>query len=560
MTNEYLAPFVDELFNLGVREAVFSPGSRSTALAMLFEEYKKYDTYVNIDERSAAFFALGIAKAKKRPVVLVCTSGSAAAHHFPAVLEAKMSRVPLIILTADRPAELQFVGAPQTVDQTRFFGNFVNHFENLEAPHIQKQSQTENFWTYPRKVAQRAVLSAISPLSGPVQINVPLRDPLVPELKSENYEKGRSKHAFKFYEGQAQVILPFDEALLSGKTLILAGANFDKDYSEALLKLAEQLKAPILADPLSNLRNHNHPLVIDSYDAFLANNDLKTQLKADAILLFGQMPVSKRLQQFVAFNNEAEFIQVDPALDYRNPSLTTTTMVQSDVLPFASSIKKVNSDSSYLEKWQNAQEKMRQLLEKVTYEESPFEGRYVQELQKHLEVLDAQLLVSNSMEIRDIDYWWKKADAKVRILGNRGVNGIDGTESTALGIATTGKPTVLLTGDLSMLHDLNGLIVGKTHELNLTIVLFNNDGGGIFHHLAQKGVPNFDYLFSTPHGLNFAGLAELTGLDYHLVSGYADFGQQFEASLHQSGIHLLEIKTDKDLSLALHKKYTTYEN
>ena len=272
------------------------------------------------------------------------------------------------------------------------------------------------------------------------------------------------------------------------------------------------------------------------------------------------MPVSKRLQQFVAFNNEAEFIQVDPALDYRNPSLTTTTMVQSDVVPFASSIKKVNSDSSYLEKWQNAQEKMRQLLETVTYEENAFEGRYVQELQKHLEALDAQLLVSNSMEIRDIDYWWKKADAKVRILGNRGVNGIDGTESTALGIATTGKPTVLLTGDLSMLHDLNGLIVGKTHELNLTIVLFNNDGGGIFHHLAQKGVPNFDYLFSTPHGLNFAGLAELTGLDYHLVSGYADFGQQFEASLHQSGIHLLEIKTDKDLSLALHQKYTTYEN
>lgn len=117
-----------------------------------------------------------------------------------------------------------------------------------------------------------------------------------------------------------------------------------------------------------------------------------------------------------------------------------------------------------------------------------------------------------------------------------------------------------MTGDLSILHDLNGLIVGKTHELNLTIVLFNNDGGGIFHHLAQKGVPNFDYLFSTPHGLNFAGLAELTGLDYHLVSGYADFGQQFEASLHQSGIHLLEIKTDKDLSLALHQKYTTYEN
>ena len=554
MTNEYLAPFVDELFNLGVREAVFSPGSRSTALAMLFEEYKKYDTYVNIDERSAAFFALGIAKANRRPVVLVCTSGSAAAHQFPAITEAKTSRIPLIILTADRPAELQFVGAPQTLDQTRFFGNFVNHFENLEAP----QPQAKNFWTYPRKVAQRAFLSALDQMAGPVQINIPLRDPLVPELKSENYEKGRSKLPFKFFKGQQSA--SFDEALLSSKTLILAGANSAENYSESLLKLAEQLKAPILADPLSNLRNHNSPFVMDSYDAFLANDDLKTDLKAESILLFGQMPVSKRLQQFIALNDDAEFIQVDPALAYRNPSLTTTITVQSNVATFANSIQKVNQDFSYLEKWQKAQEKMRHQLEKVAQEENPFEGRFVQELQKHLKALDAQLLVSNSMEIRDIDYWWKKEDSKVRILGNRGVNGIDGTESTALGIATTGKPTVLLTGDLSMLHDLNGLIIGKTHELNLTIVLFNNDGGGIFHHLAQKGVPNFDYLFSTPHGLNFEGLAELTGLDYHLVSNYADFGQQFETSIRQPGIHLLEIKTDKDLSLALHKKYTAYEN
>lgn len=554
MTNEYLAPFVDELFNLGVREAVFSPGSRSTALAMLFEEYKKYDTYVNIDERSAAFFALGIAKANRRPVVLVCTSGSAAAHHFPAITEAKTSRIPLIILTADRPAELQFVGAPQTLDQTRFFGNFVNHFENLEAP----QPQAKNFWTYPRKVAQRAFLSALDQMAGPVQINIPLRDPLVPELKSENYEKGRSKLPFKFFKGQQSA--SFDEALLSSKTLILAGANSSENYSESLLKLAEHLKAPILADPLSNLRNHNSPFVMDSYDAFLANDDLKTDLKAESILLFGQMPVSKRLQQFIALNDDAEFIQVDPALAYRNPSLTTTITVQSNVANFANSIQKVNQDFSYLEKWQKAQEKMRHQLEKVAQEENPFEGRFVQELQKHLKALDAQLLVSNSMEIRDIDYWWKKEDSKVRILGNRGVNGIDGTESTALGIATTGKPTVLLTGDLSMLHDLNGLIIGKTHELNLTIVLFNNDGGGIFHHLAQKGVPNFDYLFSTPHGLNFEGLAELTGLDYHLVSNYADFGQQFETSIRQPGIHLLEIKTDKDLSLALHKKYTAYEN
>jgi 2-succinyl-5-enolpyruvyl-6-hydroxy-3-cyclohexene-1-carboxylate synthase len=547
MRNEYLAAFVDELFSMGVREAVFSPGSRSTALAMLFEEYKKFDTYVNIDERSASFFALGIAKAKRRPVVLVCTSGSAGAHHFPAVTEAKMSRVPLIILTADRPQELQYVGAPQTVDQTRFFGDFVNHFENLEAP------QAENFWTYPRKVAQRAYLSAVSPVEGPVQINVPLRDPLVPDLDPENFEKGRSAHRFQVSKGKMSATL--DETVFSKRTLILAGPDNNVNYHHELLKLAQQLSAPILADPLSNLRNHHDSLIIDSYDAFLVDPEIKKTLKPDVIILFGQIPVSKRVQQFLTLHDDAEFIQVDPSLNYRNPSQTTTLMVQSDVKAFAESVNFVNDDSNYLQLWQVLQAKMREKLDTVSTETAAFEGRYVQHLQK-LMPENSQLLVSNSMEIRDVDYWWKAQNAKVRLLGNRGVNGIDGQESTALGISTTSKPTVLLTGDLSMLHDINGLIVGKTHELNLTIVLFNNDGGAIFHHLAQKGVPHFEYLFSTPHGLDFSALADLMGLDYHLVADYDDFDKVFAQSVQKSGIHLLEIKTDKDLSLALHEKYT----
>jgi len=185
MNNEYLAPLVDEFFNLGVREAVFSPGSRSTALAMLFEEYGKYDTYVNIDERSAAFFALGIAKAQQRPVVLICTSGSAAAHYLPAITEAKHSRVPLIILTADRPNDLQFVGAAQTVNQADYFGKFVNHYEELSHPNI------NNFWTYPRKVAQRAYMASTNVPAAAVQINVPIGEPLIPELNPEHYQKGR---------------------------------------------------------------------------------------------------------------------------------------------------------------------------------------------------------------------------------------------------------------------------------------------------------------------------------------------------------------------------------
>lgn len=550
MTNEYLAPFVDELFRLGVREAVFSPGSRSTALAMLFEEYKKYDTYVNIDERSAAFFALGIAKAQQRPVVLVCTSGSAAAHHFPAVTEAKMSRIPLIILTADRPSELQFVGAPQTVDQTRFFGTFVNHFETLETP------QETHYWTYPRKVAQRAVLAAIDHLAGPVQINIPLRDPLVPALLPENYTYGRSSHPFQIARGRMSASI--NPALIGERTLILAGPNIETSAHEALLQLSEKLNAPLLADPLSNMRNYDHPHVMDSYDAFLSNVQLKKELKPDLIFLFGQMNVSKRLQQFIALHEDVPFIQVDPALDYRNPSQTTSYMVQSDIKNFVTSLTLTNTQTDYLGRWQAVQHKMRQQLDLVAAENQPFEGHFVQKLQT-LMPENGQLLVSNSMEIRDVDYWWKKEDSEVTLYGNRGVNGIDGTESTALGLSTTGRPTVLLTGDLSMLHDLNGLIIGKTHKLNLTIVLFNNDGGGIFHHLAQKGVPHFDYLFSTPHGLDFAGLAPLTGLDYHEIKGDLDFEKCLIQSVNTPGMHVLEIKTNKALSLALHQKYTEYE-
>ncbi|MDR0297742.1 MAG: hypothetical protein LBI11_03725 [Streptococcaceae bacterium] len=195
--NHYLAAVVDEFYLLGVRDVVVSPGSRSAALALLFENYGKFRTFVSIDERSAAFFALGVAKGNARPVILICTSGSAGAHYYPAIAEAKFSHVPLIILTADRPMDLQFVSAPQTMDQTRLYGNFVNHYELLAPP----SDIDKNYWTYPRKVAQKAYLGSFNPSAGPVQINVPLSDKL-PDLETENFVKGRQAHTFKLYSGK----------------------------------------------------------------------------------------------------------------------------------------------------------------------------------------------------------------------------------------------------------------------------------------------------------------------------------------------------------------------
>ncbi|GBG96421.1 2-succinyl-5-enolpyruvyl-6-hydroxy-3-cyclohexene-1-carboxylic-acid synthase [Lactococcus termiticola] len=543
MNNNYLATLVDEFYQLGIRDVVVSPGSRSTSLAMLFEEYGKFSTYVDIDERSAGFFALGTAKASKKPVVLICTSGSAGAHYYPAVTEAWHSRVPLIILTADRPYDLQFVGAPQTMDQTRLFGDFVNHFENMIRP------DEKLFWTYPRKVAQRAVLKG---QSLPVQINVPLSEPLVPDLDPENFAKGR--RSFSLSAGTMSTDWDFEQ--LPNKVLILAGATTES-AQEDIIRFAEKLKAPVLADPLSKLRSFESPVLIDSYDAFLTDTALAEQLKPELIFQFGQIVVSKRVQQYIA-RLDCDYVQVDYESDYRNPSQTTTEIVQSHVKAFVSGCQLEREDSQYLSQWQAVQDKMRAKLDTVANEASPFEGRYVQLLQE-LMPAGSQLSSSNSMEIRDLDYFWKASQKQVDIYCNRGLSGIDGLTSTALGISANGKKTVMLTGDLSFFHDLTGLTVGKTEALNLTIILFNNDGGGIFHHLAQHDAKHFDRLFSTPHGLDFSGLAKLTGLDYHEIKDYEDFTEQFTEAITKKGIHLLEIKTDKEHSLNLHKKYTSYE-
>lgn len=545
--NEYIAAAVDELYELGVREVVISPGSRSTPLAMLFCEHS-FKVYVNIDERSAAFFALGIAKEFKRPVVLVCTSGSAVAHYFPAVIEAKHSRVPLIILTADRPSELQRVGAPQTIDQNKLYGDFLKYYEELAIP------EEKLLYTYPRMVMRKAYLYCQGIPKGPVQINIPLREPLVPELKEKYFQAGRDKKAFQFLSGKYEV--EFDYSCFYGKKVIIAaGGDASSNYGEEIISLGEKLKAPVLADPLSNIRSYKNKVIVDSYDAFLKDKAVRKMLQPDYILLFGQPPVSKRLQQFIKENESSECLQIDTALEYRNPSLTTTKYIQADAKKFAMQINYTSSDEEYLGAWQKLQRDMREKLERAREEEILFEGKIVQ-LTQDIMPENSRLVAANSMSIRDLDYFWKAENKAVKLLCNRGVNGIDGTISTALGVSTAGYPTVLLTGDLAFFHDMNGLLLGKTHGLNLVIILINNDGGGIFQYLPQKGSKHFDYLFKTPHGMDFQGVQALYGVGYHKVTDYENYKSSLEKALSSKGISIIEVDTEMDISYELHEKYT----
>ena len=576
--NEYIAALVDEFYQLGVRHAVFSPGSRSTTMAMLFTEYEGFETYMNIDERSASFMALGIAKAHKEPTVLVCTSGSAVAHYLPAILEAQYSGVPLIVLSADRPYTLLHTGAPQTVDQQKIFGTAVNYYEELSVP------QDEHYYTYPRQVARKAYMKAIDTKKGPVHINIPLFEPLVPELDRKHFEAGRSPYKV-FKPNYGDVFSYQNRSLLLAqykRVLILAGPQIDVDEVESIHSFAENLQAPILADPLSNVRrwhktdaiDDNHEfninrsndtdmtqkkqfsdVVISTYDAFLADKELWPVLKPDCVIQFGQMVVSKRVQQMMASWDNVEYIEINPTMDSMNPTGKTTIHMQASIDMFTHLYAVTNESNAYLNRWQSLEVAGKAQLSTAIEEPSCFEGRTIRELQQHIPD-NSQLLVANSMTIRDFDYFWFSGESDAVLYGNRGVNGIDGTVSTALGLATNGKSTYLVTGDLSLFHDLNGLAVAKTHNLNLTIILHNNDGGGIFEYLPQKGTKHFDYLFSTSQGLDYSGAAKFYGCGYTKITDPDELSSVLAKVSTESGVHIIEIPTNREYSRQLHKKYT----
>ena len=572
--NEYIAALVDEFYQLGVRHAVFSPGSRSTTMAMLFKEHEGFETYMNIDERSASFMALGIAKAHKEPTVLVCTSGSAVAHYLPAILEAQYSGIPLIVLSADRPHTLLHVGAPQTIDQHKIFGTAVNYFEELAVP------QESHYYTYPRQVARKSYMKAMDTKKGPVHINVPLFEPLVPELDNKHFEAGRSP--FNVVKPNYSSVFGFDNRnnltyinnvidvahnndstkeinnLLERyeRILILAGPQIDIDEANTIRFFGEALQAPILADPLSNVRGcDTSKVVISTYDALLAGQSLWHELKPDCVIQFGQIVVSKRVQQMIASWTDVEYIEVNPTMDSMNPTGKTTMHVQASIDVFTHVYGKNNNSDKYLKLWKRLEQEGKKQLSTAIDEPHCFEGRTIRELQKQIPE-DGQIFVANSMTIRDFDYFWFSGESKAVLYGNRGVNGIDGTISTALGLAANGRPTYLVTGDLSLFHDLNGLAIAKTHNLNLTIILHNNDGGGIFEYLPQKGTKHFDYLFSTSQGLDYSGAAKLYGCSYIKISSPDELSSVLAKIGRESGVHIIEIPTNREYSRELHKKYT----
>lgn len=556
----YMATFVQGLEQAGVRDVVISPGSRSTPLAMTCAEYESINHWVNLDERSAAFFALGIAKEQRRPVALICTSGTAAANYYPAVVEAYYSRIPLVVLTADRPHELRDVGAPQAIDQLNMYGGYVKWFHDLSLP-----EGTPRMLNYANTTAKRAVQEALLGNHGPVHLNIPLREPLIPDFTLDNLWDTTTNHNGSTINIGSRRIEEADLELLVKKLqgykqgIIVCGPQMDTNHGEAIAFLAKRTGAPVLADPLSQLRagKYDKEQIIEAYDAILKDEQIRETLQPEFIIRFGAMPVSKSYLKWLTSLDSPFHVIIEPEAGYREPAGVAVHPIFAGPSKFAiqlgERVEEPFVDEKWLSIWKSMNKTAKDLLLTATPEEGMNEGHAVVKLSEVLPD-NSVLYVGNSMPIRDVDTFFMTTPKQVDIMANRGANGIDGVISAALGTGANGKTVTLLIGDLSFFHDMNGLLIAKQKQLNLTIVLINNDGGGIFSYLPQADHPDhYEELFGTPLGIEFQPFIEAYGGNYYSADTWGAFTNALAESYSTHGLSVVEVRTNRDENVPFHK-------
>lgn len=555
--------FVDELSRAGVNQVVISPGSRSSPLAMLMAVHPDIKVWMNVDERSAAFFALGMAKARREPMAILCTSGTAAANYFPAVIEAYEARVPLIVLTADRPHELRDVGAPQTIDQIGLYGSHVKWFKEMALP-----TDSPAMVRDVRTAAGRAAGVALARPSGPVHLNFPFREPLIPSLVSRAVRTGGRRNKQPYVQVQqgsrrlddAQIHELANELQGVSHGLIVCGPQDDPRLPQAIVNLANRLQYPVLADPLSQIRNgpHDKRLVIDGYDAFLRDEGIARHYKPEVIIRFGAMPISKAYLHYIERHHACRQIIVESDEGWREPTLLAADMLYADPVQFCEALTAVCTDRQmsvprWAEDWIQLNRLTQAEIQTRVTQEGLFEGRVFTEL-AHCMPSDSLLFVGNSMPVRDLDTFFMKSDKRIRTMANRGASGIDGVVSTALGASTAHKPLVLVLGDLSFFHDLNGLLAAKMYALNVTIIVLNNDGGGIFSFLPQAEYPEqFELLFGTPTGLNFRHVVEMYGGSFSRITDWREFRDEVAKGITAPGLSVIEVPTDRQDNADKHR-------
>ncbi|MGO0154514.1 2-succinyl-5-enolpyruvyl-6-hydroxy-3-cyclohexene-1-carboxylic-acid synthase [Leuconostoc mesenteroides] len=520
------------LFKSGIRHFIVSPGSRSTPIALLLAEYAEQNNeiklFVDVDERSAGFFALGIAKTLLEPVALLGTSGTAIAEYMPAVAEAYASNIPLVVLSTDRPQELQFNGAPQTIPQSNLFGQLTK-----QAILIHLQDLHGDVTEYIDFMVQKVINLSITAPRGPIQINLPLRKPLMPVLARQD-EVHVQRVVFEKQSGQ--YFLP---PITAKKLLILAGPNVLNSYDDSLKKFAIKNNVPVIADVLSQSR---HTYTIHGIDVLLQAHQISADLKPDLVIRLGKTPVSARVLQWLKEENIVTWhVDEDAGVDHTRHIARAIKMSPNSFLENTHLLLSKNQ-VDFNQKWLS--------LPSVTKTRN--EMNIITALDDAVPD-DTHIFVANSMPIRDMDNFFTGKHTQ-RIYANRGANGIDGVISSASGMsAVTKQRSVLLTGDLTLFHDMNGLMMAKNYQLPLDIIVINNNGGGIFSFLPQAGEPKyFEQLFGTPLNIDIKKIADLYDIDYHQLNDPEALSQILQ--MPSKTTRIIEYKSNRQRNRDDHRK------
>lgn len=565
--NIWTEAFVNQLVELGVKYACISPGSRNTPLTLAFNKNKKIKTFVVIDERSSGFFATGLARTSDTPVVLVTTSGTAVAELYPAIIEAYQQRIPLLVCTADRPARLRNTGANQTINQHNIYKNHIRWFWDAGLPKLSKSD-----FARLAKKTRHAFDVAASLNRGPVHINFPFEKPLEPDAFTDEMDESIINNLINISAGKSKVKLKEISLVLikrlaaklerKRRGIIVCGpGNYPKGFGKLCNEFSNSTGYPVFVDALSGLKlgRHSKKNFVYHFNSFLRSEKIFNGLNPEIIIQFGALPTAKSLIEFLKVT-KAEKIIVNQFGDLKDPARTARQIIDSSpdkfIAQFTPHLSTIKKNSEWI--------KLIEEIDKISGEAKneflsgapfPFEGKIFSEL---LEALPAKcnLMISNSMPARDFDDYTQDSKIPYSVYSNRGVSGIDGINSTAFGIASESKdPTLLVTGDLAFLHDLNGLHFSSIQSIPLTILLINNNGGGIFEMLPIANQKEyFKENFITPHNINIEAAVKAFGGNFIAVNSWQSLKQKIKSGLSNKSLSVIEIKTDSHKSSRLRKE------
>ncbi|MEX2202504.1 MAG: 2-succinyl-5-enolpyruvyl-6-hydroxy-3-cyclohexene-1-carboxylic-acid synthase [Actinomycetota bacterium] len=533
---------VDDLVRFGMEHACVSPGSRSTPIALALRRHPHVEVHVHLDERASAFFALGIAKATGRPVGVACTSGTGVAQLFPAVVEASMSRTTLVFLTADRPPELRGVGANQTIDQPGVFGAYVR--ASIDAP-VPGDEPDEERW---HELVVEATRAAMGPPPGPIHLNLPFREPLVPgDIALSAAEPSGMEHAIVSAPEPEEVEV-FREAIVStDHGVILAGSM--RESPATLVELSRRSRWPLIAEPTSG---HRSPGALSAGQFLLADERFRSSHTPDVVLQFGAAPTSRAGLELVRRAGKLLIVDQDHLVadPHRKASLTVRVEAAALESELTEALRS-RAETAWWQAWHAADGSARAAVDaELDRDDGPFEGRVARDLAASLPD-GSTLVVGSSMPVRDLDAYMAPRKG-LSVLANRGASGIDGFVSTALGVAASGAPTTAYGGDLTLLHDVGSLLWSARRGHNAVFVVPNNDGGVIFSFLPQRDLPEFEELFTTPHGLDFASICAAAGAGHARVESADQLVLAIETARAAGGVHVVEVPIDREDNVRRH--------